>query len=44
MSADDECADHDCQNAVETDEAWCLNCRKSIRRAGGQVMGQGGFR
>ena len=40
----DEGALYDCQNAVETDDAWCLGCRKSLRRAGGQVMGQGGFR
>lgn len=40
----DECAPAGCANVPEADEAWCLGCRKGIRRAGGQVMGQGGFR
>jgi hypothetical protein len=40
----DECALHDCSNAVEADEAWCLGCRETLCKAGQQVMGQGGFR
>jgi len=36
---DDECALHDCQNAVETDNAWCLEHRKSIVRAGQEIVG-----
>ena len=40
----DECALHDCRNAVETDGPWCLHCRETWFKAGQQVMGQGGFR
>jgi len=35
----DECALHDCQNVVETDEAWCLDCRKTIVRTGQEIVG-----